>query len=105
MLVERMTAQEAKDLLAFCLERGTVIPSKHFRDELAKETIDMNDAWFILRSGAIYDGPEQDIKTGEWKYRIEARVPDGQWIAIVFKFRTEDTAFLITVFSVEKMRR
>jgi hypothetical protein len=30
---------------------------------------------------------------------------DGKWLAIVFCFRATDTAFLITVFSVEVKRK
>jgi hypothetical protein len=47
--------QEALDLLQHCLEEGEVVPTKHFRDELANESITFEDAWIVLRSGAIYD--------------------------------------------------
>lgn len=57
------------------------------------------------RSGQIYDPPEQDIKTGEWKYRIEGHTADGQWLVIVFCFRATDQTFLITVWSVERGRK
>jgi hypothetical protein len=105
MIVDRLTTVEAVDLVRHCLENGSIIPSKHFRDELAKESADINDAFHVLRCGNIFDPPEQDMKTGEWKYRIEGHIPDGQWLAIVFKFRTEDSAFVITIFSIERMRR
>jgi hypothetical protein len=58
-----------------------------------------------MKSGAIYNPPEQDIKTGEWKYRIEGFAPDGEWLAIVFCFKTRKRAFLITVFAVESRGR
>ena len=41
--------------------------------------------------------PEEDIKTGEWKYRIEGFTPDHYRIAVVFTFRS-DLAVFITVF-------
>lgn len=89
-------------MLHDCLgAKGSVIPGKHFRDELAKEELSMLDAWHVLRSGLIFDAPEVDIKTGEWKYRIEGRVPDGKTIGIVFSFKQVDMAFLITVFSIQ----
>ena len=50
--------------------------------------------------GRIFDAPEPDIKTGEWKYRIEGHEPGGKWLAIVFSFKTVERAFLITVFSI-----
>ncbi|OFV99313.1 MAG: hypothetical protein A3F68_06785 [Acidobacteria bacterium RIFCSPLOWO2_12_FULL_54_10] len=82
------------------MEEGAVIAGRHFRDELANEGISMVDAWGILRCGHIFSPPEPDIKTGEWKYRIEGHEPGGKWMAIVFSFKTEDNAFLITIFSV-----
>jgi hypothetical protein len=65
----------------------------------------MADALAVLKSGNIYDAPEPDIRTGEWKYRMEGYVPDGQWLAIVFCFKTRERAFLVTVFPVESRRR
>jgi hypothetical protein len=105
VIVQRLTNAEAVDLVRHCLEEGKVILSKHFRDELSLETAELADAYSILKTGNIYDPPEPDLKTGEWKYRIEGRIVNGQWFAIVFKFRTEDSAFLITIFSIEKMNR
>ncbi len=105
MPVTCRTVQEALDLLRHCLDCGGVRPGRHFRDELANEGLSMPDAWTVMRSGAIYDPPEQDIRTGEWKYRVEGYAPDGEWLAIVFCFKTREQAFLITVFSVESKRR
>jgi hypothetical protein len=56
--------QEAADLMRHCLESGEVVPGKHFRDELANDNLDMADALTVLKSGAIYDAPEVDIRTG-----------------------------------------
>ncbi|SRR6266700_7323784 len=105
MLVDRLNEIEAGDLLRHCLEEGEVIPGRHFRDELAKEGIVFEDAWVAMRTGCIYEEPECDIKTGEWKYRVEGYEPGGKWLAIVFSFRTVDRAFLITVFSVEGRKK
>lgn len=104
MLVDVMTAVEARDLLRFCLTGGQVIPSGHFRDELDAEDLTLVDAWHVLQNGCIYDPPERDIKTGEWKYRIEGDEPEGRWLGIIFSFKSIERAFLITVFSID-MRR
>jgi hypothetical protein len=91
----------AMDMLRDCLgSGGQVIPGKHFRDELRAENLTMPDAWCVLRGGCIFNAPEHDVKTGEWKYTIEGRVPDGKQIGIVFSFKQVDTTYLITVFSV-----
>lgn len=106
MIVAVHTASEAVDLLRYCLgDGGTVTPTKHFRDELAKEGLSFPDAWYVLKTGTIYNPAEPDIKTGEWKYQIEGHAPDGKWLQIVFCFRAVDSAVLITVFSVEEKRR
>src|SRR5579872_1300386 len=97
--------QEAIDLLHFCLEEnGEVIPSRHFRDELANEKLTIEDAWMVLAQGRIFNPPEKDIKTGEWKWSVEGHESGGKWLVIVFSFKTIARAFLITVFSVEARR-
>lgn len=95
----------AIDMLHDCLREGNVIPGKHFREELAKEGLTIPDAWQVLKSGCIFNPPEIDIKTGEWKYTVEGYAPDGDWLAIVFSFKEIDTAYLITVFSIASKRR
>ena len=100
-----LSRQEVVELLRHCLEEGEVIPGAHFRQELAPEGLTIEDAWQVLRSGRIYDPPEQDSKTGEWKYRVEGHEPDGKWIAIVFSFKTVHRAFLITIFSIASRSR
>ena len=105
MAVTCRTLQEAVDLMRHCLESGEVVPSKHFRDELANDNLDMADALTVLKSGNIYDAPEVDIRTGDWKYRMEGYAPEGWWLAIVFCFKTRERAFLITVWSIESRRR
>jgi hypothetical protein len=73
--------------------------------ELANEGLSIEDAWSVLRRGRIFKPPEQDIKTGEWKYRVEGKEPGGREIAIVLCFKTVDKTFLITIFSVETKGR
>ena len=105
MAIDRVTKQQAECWLRRCLEEGEVVPGGHFRDELAKEGLAFIDAWAVLRSGRVYDEPEPDIKTGEWKYRVEGYEPGGKCLAIVFSFKTLDRAYLITIFSIQSRRR
>lgn len=98
MLVAQMSAQEAADLVRFCVEQETVRFGPHFRREMANDNLDVEDILTVLRSGCIYDPPEQDLKRGEWKYRLEGRCDPDRWLAIVFSFKRQDQAFLITVF-------
>jgi len=59
----------------------------------------------VLKHGNIFDPAEKDIKTGEWKYRVEGYEPGGKWIVVAFCFKNVERAFLITVFSVESRRK
>jgi hypothetical protein len=100
-MLDRLEIQEAQDLLRHCFESGRVIPGRHFRDELAKEGLSMVDARAVLKAGRIYNPPEYHAGSGEWNYRMEGHEPGGKWLAIVFSFKSVDTTFLVTVFSVE----
>ncbi len=106
MSLEAIKVGEALDLLHHCLsEGGEVKWGPHFKKALADEGLTFADAWQILRSGIIYGAPELDIKTREWKYRVEGHTVDGIWLVIVFCFKEINRAFLITVFSIEARRR
>ena len=106
MAISAVKPDIARDMLRDCLESGgSVVPGGHFRDELRNERLTLPDAWLVLKSGAIYNPPECDIKTGEWKYTIEGYTVDGIWLAIVFSFKHVDRVYLITVFSIEAKKR
>ena len=97
---------EAAALLRRCLSnQGTVLWGSHFAKALADDGLIFPDAWQVLRTGRIYAAPELDIKTGDWKYKIEGNTPDGIWLAIVFCFKSIDRTFLITAFSVKAGKR
>jgi hypothetical protein len=106
MILPALKLGEAVDLLRHCLsEDGAVMWGRHFKEELKAERVEFADAWHVLRTGRIYDAPESDIRTGEWKYKVEGHTPDGIWLNIVFCFKEINKAFLITVFSVEARRK
>jgi hypothetical protein len=106
MSVSAVKVEIALDMLRECLGLGgTVIPGKHFLEELKNEKLTLPDAWQVLRTGCISKPPEPDIRTGEWKYTIEGYTPDDIWLAIVFCFKHVDKAYLITCFSVKAKTR
>jgi hypothetical protein len=90
----------AEKMLRECLDHGEVVQSRHFKVELAAERLTFQDAVIVLNKGHIFNEPEQDIRTGEWKYRIEGQEPDGKTLAIVFSFKTTKRTWLITIFSI-----
>jgi len=100
-----MTRPKASSQLRHCLEHGKVLVTRHFREELADEEITFQDANDVLRMGIIYDEPEQDSNTDEWKYRIEGYESGGKWMAIIFSFKTIKMVGLITIFSIHSRRR
>jgi hypothetical protein len=102
MPVRRLSRTEAVDLVRHCLSSGRVIPGKHFREELANEGLDILDAHYVLRTGNIFQEPEPDIRSGDWKFRMEGTDLEGKPLAVVFCFKDEATGFLITVFSLRR---
>ena len=80
-----------------CIEDGAVVYTRHFRDELVEDNLTMEDVVTVCRSGAIVVPAEKDIRTGDWKYRIEGLTTDQTRIAVVFCLRP-DKAVMITVF-------
>ena len=89
---------QAKAKLNRSLEEGQVVYSRHFRDELAKDALDMEDVRTVCRSGAIGMAAEKDVRTGNWKYRIEGITADRRHVAVVFTFIRKQAAMFITVF-------
>ena len=102
MSVKCLARAEAVELVRRCLSAKRVIPGKHFRDELANEGLDILDAHNVLKMGNIVAEPEPDIRTGDWKYRMEGTDLEGRPLAVVFCFKDEATGFLITVFSIRR---
>jgi hypothetical protein len=100
-----LTSSKAEELLRHCVEFGNMVLTQHFRDELKNERLEMLDIMPVLNTGTISQPAEQDIKTGEWKYRVEGYEIGGKWLCVIFRLEGQDTAILITVFSVQSRQR
>jgi len=46
--VERLSRPDATKLLRECVLKGNIIPGRHFRGELEKEGLDLQDAVRVL---------------------------------------------------------
>lgn len=103
--VQCIRQHEATDLVRHCLENGKITPGKHFRDKLVIEGMTFVEAWGVLRTGQIYDPAEQNMKTGEWVYRMQGYTPGGKWVVIALCFRSLDETFLITMFTVKTRKK
>lgn len=97
-MVSRLSRHDALTRLRDCLENGIVEPHPHFLRALRDDGLDFGDAMVVLKTGNIYNDPEFDVRFQRWRYRIEGKEPDGQWLAIVFTFRAIDNTLLITAY-------
>jgi len=95
-MVKRMTSGEAVKAVRKCETVGFTV---HALDEMFADKISRLEVLTALKSGNIFKPAEQDIKTGDWKYRMEARVMNRN-IAVVLTFRTVDRLTIITVWEV-----
>ena len=98
MINERLGRDRAKAQLNLCLDEGQFVATRHFKDELKNDGLDMEDAFIVCRSGAILDEPEENMKSGQWRYRITGNTTDGKRVAVVFALNPGGTAVFITVF-------
>ena len=94
----RLTKDQAKAQLNLCLDAGVVIYTRHFKEELANDGLTMEDVLAVCHSGVILMASEQDIKTGDWKYRIEGYTADHVNVALIFTLKPERKAVFITAF-------
>ncbi|MEO5951253.1 MAG: DUF4258 domain-containing protein [Chloroflexia bacterium] len=94
MNAKPLSRDQAKSELNRCLIEGVVVYSKHFREELSNDDLTTEDVLSVCRAGAIIDAPERDIKSGQWKYRIEGITQESGKIAVVFTFRPNQQSSL-----------
>lgn len=81
-----------RDALSISVARRTT----HFRDQMLKRHIEMNDVMHVVRTGAIRRAPEYHIKLGTWEYRAEGADVDGEPLEIVFAIDPDKGVTLIT---------
>ena len=93
-----LSKDQAKAQLNQCVQNGNVIYTGHFQKELANDKLTMSDVLTVCRSGLVIDEPEVDMRTGNWKYRIEGLNSDSERLAVVFAFGDSVNAVFITVF-------
>lgn len=86
---EPFRAHEAKRRIRAILASGFVeYDLPHFRQEAAKDNIDMMDVTNVLRCGVV---EEAEMENGEWRYRVRT-----QKFCVVVQFEAEDEILLIT---------
>jgi hypothetical protein len=89
--------------LATCSTAGELLRSAKIcrsssTEELASDGLTTEDMLAVCRSGVVLMPSEKDIKTGDWKYRIEGYTADQEDVALVFTLKPERKAVFITAF-------
>jgi len=59
------------------------IETRHFREELANDDCDVQDAMNVLENGSIREPPEYCPKHGDNKYRVHGKTIDGDDAVVV----------------------
>lgn len=97
-MVPRLSRSDALKLLRRCLESGIVEYHPHFALRCRDRGIDPVDAQYVLRKGVIYDEAELDVRSQEWRYKIEGKPPDAdKRLKVVITFLERDEVLVITV--------
>jgi hypothetical protein len=96
MGLARQDRNAARKLIAAIRVTGTVVTWTHCQDELKNDNLDMADLDNVLRCGTIQEEPEQDGRSGEWRYRVKTVK-----MCVVVQFETEDELSVVTAWRIK----
>lgn len=85
---EPFDPSDAKRRIRSILESGTVTPSGHAFDEMARDNLTLVDCVNVLRGG--YPDPAE-WENGSWRYRVRTAR-----ICVVIAFRSEQELVIVT---------
>ncbi len=85
---EPLDPSEAKKRIRKILDVGTVAPSGHALDEMAKDDLTMVDCINVLRGGWVERG---EWEHGSWRYRVRTAR-----ICVVVAFQSESRLAIVT---------
>lgn len=75
--------------------------TKHARDEMHRDSLDVQDILRVLRTGAVINS-EKDLKYEGEKWTVESRTDDDRIVDVVVTIQEEENGILvITVFEVK----
>ncbi len=83
---EPLTQDQTKRWIRSVIDNGKVLPSKHARQEMAKDKLDVSDCLNVLRAGSCGPG---ELENGSWRYRVST----SRMCVVVA--RLSDTAIII----------
>ena len=92
---EPFNRNEARKLIQEICTTGVVESSRHAREELAKDDLDMFDVTNVLRAGKILEEPE--LENGTWRYRVHT-----ERMVVVVAFVSESKLKIVTAWRKKK---
>ena len=75
-------------------QSGTLIFTRHARDEMAKDGMDERDCTNALRSGVVEPA---EWENGRWRYRVHAY---AAWVVV--QFVVEDSLLIVTAWRTQR---
>lgn len=95
-----LTATEVTAAIQYCLRKGNVIPTKHFRERGFRRNYTIQDAINVLKFGEVSShAPQWNERAKGWSYRVHGPDLEGDVLTVVVGIgRTRDTVWLVTPF-------
>jgi hypothetical protein len=69
----------------------------HAREEMAADAVSLVDVVQVLRSGTVRQAPDRDVRTGDWKVRVEGRCDDREIVVVVVPETARPELRVVTV--------
>ena len=94
------TAAEMTAAIRYCLAAGSVIPTKHFRDQSYQRNSTIQDAINVLESGEVSsDPPQWNERMRDWTYKVHGPDLEGDVLTVVVGIAPDrQTVWLVTAF-------
>lgn len=94
---EKLSFDDALDLIRSILENGRIVYSPHLRERMAERSFTIQDVEHILENGVVI-AQEFDKRNRNWKYRISGKTIDDDQAIVVSAVLDRKSLIVITVF-------
>ncbi len=91
---------EVAAIIRHCLERGTAVPTKHFRGRGFQRSYTLQDALNVLEFGQVSsDPPEWNERAKGWTYQVHGPDLEGDVFTVVVGIGArKDSVWLVTAY-------
>lgn len=94
---ERLSLDDALDLIKHILENGRIVYSGHLRDRMNERSFTMQDITCAMETGTVIE-QEFDEENRNWKYKIEGKTIENDTAVVVSAVIERNKILIITVF-------